>query len=292
MNVNVVNKLVYLNGLFWHIDKANISVLDRGFTYGDGLFETFRSYSKKIFRVDDHLDRLYYSASLIFIEIPMTRGEVKSALNKLIILNGISNALIRLTVTRGNQDSGININYDSAPTVVIHARPVMPNIQSYYKKGVTVSSYKNSAYRTQGISDQIKSCNYLSKIIIRERALKVGSFEAILLDNKNNITEGTISNIFLVKNKRLVTPQLNGFILKGITRQVVLELARANNIPCKETTVSKKNLYDADEVFITNSGIEILPVVTVNSRNINKGKPGPITKFLHMLFLKSFEDYA
>ena len=292
MNVNVVNKLVYLNGLFWHIDKANISILDRGFTYGDGLFETFRSYSKKIFRVDDHLDRLYYSASLIFIEIPMTRGEIKSALNKLIILNGLSNALIRLTVTRGNQGSGINIDYDSAPTIAIHARPVIPNLQTYYKKGVTVSLYKNSAYRTQGISDQIKSCNYLSQIIMRERALKVGSFEAVLLDNKNNITEGTISNIFLIKNKQLLTPQLNGFILKGITRQVVLDLARANNMPCKETTVSKRNLYDADEIFITNSGIEILPVVRVNSRNINKGKPGPITKFLHMLFLKSFEDYA
>ena len=111
-----------------------------------------------------------------------------------------------------------------------------------------------------------------------------------MLDNKNNITEGTISNIFLIKNNQLATPQLNEFILKGITRQVVLELARANNVPCKETMVSKKNLYDADEIFITNSGIEILPVIKVNGRNINKGKPGPITKFLHMLFLKSFED--
>ena len=285
-----MNKIVYLNGLFWHIDKANISVLDRGFIYGDGLFETFRSYSKKIFRVDDHLDRLYYSASLIFIEIPMTRGEIKSALNKLIILNGLSNALIRLTVTRGNQDSGISIDYDSAPTLVIQARPLTPNLQTYYKKGVTVSLFKNSAYRTQGISDQIKSCNYLSQILMRERALKVGSFEAILLDNKNNITEGTISNIFLIKNNQLVTPKLNKFILKGITRQVVLELARANNVSSKETMVSKKNLYDADEIFITNSGIEILPVVAVNDRIINNGKPGPITKFLHMLFLKSFED--
>jgi branched-chain amino acid aminotransferase len=285
-----VNKLVYLNGLFWHIDKANISVLDRGFIYGDGLFETFRSYSKKIYRVDDHLDRLYYSASLLFIEIPMTRGEIKSALNKLIILNELSNALIRLTVTRGNQGSGISIDYSSAPTIVIQSRPLTPNLQTYYKKGVRVSLFKNSAYRIQGISDQIKSCNYLSQILMRERALKVGSFEAILLDNKNNITEGTISNIFLIKNNQLVTPQLNEFILKGITRQVVLELARANNVTCKETMVSKKNLYEADEIFITNSGIEILPVVTVNKRIINKGKPGPITKFMHMLFLKSFED--
>jgi branched-chain amino acid aminotransferase len=285
-----VNKLVYLNGLFWHIDKANISVLDRGFIYGDGLFETFRSYSKKIFKVDEHLDRLYYSASLIFIEIPMTRGEIKSALNELLILNGLSNALIRLTVTRGNQGSGISIDYASAPTIVIQARPLTPKLQTYYKKGVTVSLFKNSAYRTQGISDQIKSCNYLSQILMREKALKVGSFEAILLDNKNNITEGTISNIFLIKNNQLVTPKLNEFILKGITRQVVLELARANNVSCKETMVSKKNLYEADEIFITNSGIEILPVVTVNNQVINKGKPGPITKFLHMLFLKSFED--
>ena len=158
--------LIYLNGLFWPLDKAKISVLDRGFTYGDGLFETLRAYSKKVFRLEDHLDRLFHSANLIFLELPMTRNEISSAIYTTMELNGLSDSIIRLTATRGEQDSGINIDYNIPPTIVIQARPVRVIPETAYENGIAISLLKNSALRTQGISNQIKSCNYLSHIIL------------------------------------------------------------------------------------------------------------------------------
>jgi len=282
--------LIYLNGLFWPLDKANISVLDRGFAYGDGLFETFRAYSKEVFRLEDHLDRLFHSAHLIFLELPMTRSEIRSAIYTTMELNRLSDSIIRLTATRGEQDSGINIDHDSPPTIVIQARPVKAIPETAYEKGIAISLFKNSALSTQGVPNQIKSCNYLSHIILREKALKEGSFEGILLDHNNNVTEGTISNIFIIKNNELRTPLLNEFVLRGVTRQAVLDLALANNISCKEEKITEKELYEADELFITNSGIEILPVCKVNRCKFRDGKPGLMTKYIHKLFLKSFEE--
>ena len=282
--------LIYLNGLFWPIDKAKISILDRGFAYGDGLFETLRTYSNKIFRLDEHLDRLLKSASLIFLELPMTRNEIRSAMYATIEINGLTDSIIRITVTRGTQDHGMNINYESPPTVVIYARPIRPISDRTYETGIAISLFKNSAPRITGIFSQIKSCNYLSHIILREQALKEGSFEGVMLDHQNNVTEGTSSNIFIIKNKELKTPEVNEFVLSGVTRQVILELAIANKIFCKEQLIKENDVYEADEVFITNTGIEVLPVCYVNNHKIGNGKPGPLTKFLHKIFLKSFEE--
>jgi len=282
--------IVYLNGLFWPLDKAKVSILDRGFAYGDGLFETLRAYSKKIFGLDEHLDRLFKSAHLIFLELHMTRNEIKSAIYETLEINGLSDSIIRITVTRGEQKSGINIDNESSPTVVIHARPTTTLPVLAYKNGVTISLFKNSAPKIIGVSKQIKSCSYLSQILLREMALKEGSFEGIMLDNNSNVAEGTISNIFIVKANILKTPELNEFVLSGVTRKVVLELAVSNNIPCKELTISENDVYEADEVFLTNTGIEVLPACYVNDHKIGDGKPGPLTKFLHKMFLKSFEE--
>ena len=281
---------IYIDGLFWPLAKANISVLDRGFAYGDGLFETLRAYSKKVFRLEDHLDRLFHSAHLIFLELPMTRSEIRSAIYMTMELNGLSDSIIRLTATRGEQDSGISIDHESPPTIVIQVRPVRAIPKTAYENGVAISLFKNSALRTQGVPNQIKSCNYLSHIILREMALKEGSFEGILLDHNNNVTEGTISNIFIIKDNKLKTPSLNEFVLRGVTRQAVLDLALAHNISCKEEKITENELYEADELFITNSGIEILPVCEINRRKLKDGKPGPMTKYIHKLFLKSFEE--
>ena len=260
--------IVYINGLFWAIDKATISVLDRGFTYGDGLFETMRSYSGKIFRLECHLDRLFRSARSIFIDLPMTKNEIRSAINASIELNKLSNSIVRLTITRGEQDPGLNIDYSAPPTVVILVRPTKVISKNVYKKGIGIKLYKKSAIRTQGISNQIKSCNYLSNILLREKAIKEGFFEAILLDNDNNATEGTFSNIFIIKNNQLKTPSLNEFVLSGIIRKAILDICRANNISFKETAITEKDLYEADEIFLTNSGIEVLPVSNINHRNL------------------------
>ena len=282
--------IVYINGLFWAIDKATISVLDRGFTYGDGLFETMRSYSGKIFRLERHLDRLFRSARSIFIDLPMTKNEIRSAINASIELNKLSNSIVRLTITRGEQDPGLNIDYNTPPTVVILVRPTKVISKNVYKKGIGIKLYKKSAIRTQGISDQIKSCNYLSNILLREKAIKDGFFEAILLDNNNNATEGTISNIFIIKNNQLKTPSLNEFVLSGIIRKAILDICRANNISFKETAITEKDLYEADEIFLTNSGIEVLPVSNINHRKLKDINSNSMTTRIHTLLLKTFEE--
>ena len=282
--------IIYINGLFWTLDKAKVSILDRGFSYGDGLFETLRAYSNKIFRLEEHLDRLIKSAHLIFLELPMTRNEIRSAIYSTIDINGLSDSIIRITVTRGEQNPGMNIDNELSPTVVIQARPTTPLSNKAYKKGVPISLFKDSASRITGVDEQIKSCNYLSQVLIRERALKDGSFEGVMLDYNNNISEGTTSNIFIIKRNELKTPAVNEFVLPGITRQAVLDIALENKIIYKEERLNEVDIYEADEVFITNTGIEILPVCSVNGQKVGNGKPGPITKSLHRLFLNFFED--
>ena len=286
----MLTPIVYINGLFWTIDKANISVLDRGFTHGDGLFETMRVYSGKIFRLEHHLDRLFQSARSILIELPITRNEIRSAIYAAIKLNGLSNSIVRLTVTRGELDSGVNVDYSSPPTIVILVKPVKAISIKTYKEGIGIKLYKKSAIRTQGISNKIKSCNYLSNIILRENALKENFFEAILLDHNHNVTEGTISNIFIIKNNQLKTPITNEFVLSGIIRQAILDLCLENNIPFKEDRITERELYEADELFLTNSAIEILPVRNINHHKLKNRGTRPMTKYIHMLLLKSFEE--
>jgi len=286
----MLTPIVYINGLFWTIDKANISVLDRGFTYGDGLFETMRVYSGKIFRLEHHLDRLFQSARSILIELPITRNEIRSAIYAALKLNGLSNSIVRLTVTRGELDSGVNVDYSSPPTIVILVKPVKAISKKTYKEGIGIKLYKKSAIRTQGISNKIKSCNYLSNIILRENALKENFFEAILLDHNHNVTEGTISNIFIIKNNQLKTPITNEFVLSGIIRQAILDLCLENNIPFKEDLITERELYEADELFLTNSAIEILPVRNINHHKLKNRGMRPMTKHIHMLLLKSFEE--
>jgi branched-chain amino acid aminotransferase len=282
--------IVYINGLFWTIDKANVSVLDRGFTYGDGLFETMRSYSGKIFRLECHLDRLLQSARSIFIDLPMTKNEIRSAINTSIQINMLSNSIVRITITRGVQDPGINIDYNAPPTVVIFARPLESIPEKIYKNGVGIKLYKNSGIQIQGIPNQIKSCNYLPNILLRERGIKEGCFESILLDHNNNITEGTISNIFIIKNNQLKTPRVNEFVLSGITRQAILDICRENSISFMEDTITEKNMQEADEIFLTNSVIGVLPVSQINHQKLKNTIPGSITKKIGMLLLKSFEE--
>ena len=286
----MLTPIVYINGLFWTIDKANISVLDRGFTHGDGLFETMRVYSGKIFRLEHHLDRLFQSARSILIELPITKNEIRSAIYAALKLNGLSNSIVRLTVTRGKLDSGVNIDYSSPPTIVILVKPVKAISKKTYKEGIGIKLYKKSAIRTQGISNKIKSCNYLSNIILRENALKENFFEAILLDHNHNVTEGTISNIFIIKNNQLKTPITNEFVLSGIIRQAILDLCLENNIPFKEDLITERELYEADELFLTNSAIEILPVRNINHHKLKNRGMRPMTKHIHMLLLKSFEE--
>ena len=281
--------VVFVNGLFWPQSRAQVSVLDRGFSYGDGLFETLRAYKGTVFRLEDHLDRWAHSARLIFLELPMTRGELRAAIYEPLERNGLSDAIIRLTVTRGEQAAGFSIDSEAPPTAVVHVRPFEALPGHLYAEGVAISLFSNSASRIGGIHSQIKSCNFLSQIVLRERARKEGSFEGIMIDDSQRIADGTTSNIFIVKDGGLKTPALNEFVLPGITRLAVLELAQSLGIPCAEQALTAEDIYQADEVFLTSTGIEILPVREADKRSIGIGEPGPITRRLRAMFLKTVE---
>jgi branched-chain amino acid aminotransferase len=284
------DSIVYLNGLFTPLENAKISILDRGFCYGDGLFETMRACNGNIFRLDHHIDRLFQSLPLIFLDLPMTQAEVKTIVKNTLDRNGFENAIIRLTITRGINTSGFQMEPDNAPTLVVHARPHHPLPKSIYRKGVQITLLRMNASSLPGVKQGLKTCNFLSNIMVREISMRRGSMEGIVADPVSGITEGATSNLFMVKNGILITPAVNDFILEGITRRAVIEIARNNKIPVTEGMVTPEDVLCADEVFITNSGIDIVPVIRVDDTYIGNRKPGVVTCFLQKEYLKDIEE--
>ncbi len=285
----MAESIVFLNGLFMPLPLARVSVTDRGFSYGDGLFETMRSYQGKIFRLEAHLERLYQSLDLIYLSVSMTPGEMKTVVGETLLKNRQSNCMIRLTVSRGEQSAGFHIDPDAAPTLVIIVRPMEELPEDWYEHGIDISLFPETAQKVGGFSRSIKSCNFLNNILIREQAQRRNSTEGILMDDRGRVTEGTTSNIFIVKQGTLMTPEINEHILPGITRQAVLDIALLKGIPVARQTITPEDIYHAEEVFITNSRIEILPVRRADEKTIGDGNPGPITRLLHEEFLKIVE---
>ena len=280
---------VYINGLFTPLRNAKISILDRGFCYGDGLFETLRASNGQIFYIEQHIDRLFDSLQQVLIELPMTRLELTKAVKETLARNKYKNAIIRLMVTRGDTESNIQIDSKIHPTLVINIRPFIPLPKLAYKKGVRVMLFQERANLVNGISLRLKSCNYLSNILIKELSNKKNYTEGVVVDPDFGVTEGTTSNIFIVEQGQIKTPPLSPYVLAGITRQIVLEIARDHKIPLTEEKITADELIYADEVFITNSCIEIVPVTQVNSNFIGLKKPGILTRFIHEEFLKCVE---
>lgn len=280
---------VFLNGLYMPLSSARVSVVDRGFSYGDGLFETMRSYSGEIFRLDAHLERLFQSLNQIFIHVPMTAGEIQSAVGETLMRNGQPDCMIRLTISRGEQYSGFHVDRETPPTLVIIVRPLEALPKKWYDQGIKISLFPSSAQKVGGLGQSIKSCNYLSNVLIREHAHQQNSVEGILMDEQGRITEGTTSNVFIVQDGTLITPDINPHILPGITRQTVLEIAAQKGVPVALRELTADDIYNAGEVFITNSRIEILPVRIADDRTIGDGRPGAVTRFLHAELLKTIE---
>ena len=280
---------VYINGLFTPLRNAKISILDRGFCYGDGLFETLRASNGQIFYIEKHIDRLFDSLQQVLIELPMTRLELTKAVKETLARNKYKNAIIRLMVTRGYTESNIQIDSKIHPTLVINIRPFTPLPKVAYKKGIRVMLFQERANLVNGLSLRLKSCNYLSNILIKEFSNKKNYTEGVVVDPDFGVTEGTTSNIFIVEQGQIKTPPLSPYVLAGITRQVVLEIARDHKIPFTEEKITAEELIYADEVFITNSCIEIVPVTQVNSNFIGLKKPGILTRFIHEEFLKCVE---
>jgi branched-chain amino acid aminotransferase len=271
---------VYIGGKLYDKDDAKISVYDHGLLYGDGVFEGMRSYGGKVFRLKEHLDRLWNSAKAIWLEIPMSREAMAQAVNNTLQVNGIQDGYVRLVVTRGAGGLGLDPNRTSNPQVIIITDHIALYPDEYYQNGlalVTVSTIRNHA---AALSPRIKSLNYLNNILAKIEGLQAGCIEALMLNSKGEVSECTGDNIFLVYKGELLTPSIDAGILEGITRGAVIELARAQGISVREIPLTKHDVYIADECFLTGSAAEIVPVVKVDCRAIGDGKPGPITRQL------------
>ncbi len=278
---------IYINGEFYDKEDAKISVYDHGLLYGDGVFEGMRSYAGVVFRLEQHLERLWNSAKAIWLEIPLPRDKMAAAVKQTLARNQLKDAYIRLLVTRGAGTLGLDPNRTSDPQVIIITDKISLYPVEFYERGleiITVSTIRN---HPAALSPRIKSLNYLNNILAKIEGAQAGCVEALMLNHKGEVAECTGDNIFLVRGGTLYTPSIDAGILEGITRQAVIDLALAEAIPVRETTLTKHDVYIADECFLTGSAAEVVPVVKVDSRVIGSGRPGPITQRLTEAFHKS-----
>jgi branched-chain amino acid aminotransferase len=271
---------VYISGKLYDKEQATVSVYDHGLLYGDGVFEGIRSYNGKVFRLGEHLDRLWNSARAIWLEIPMTKAEMAKAIEDTLAVNGLTDAYIRLVVTRGAGTLGLDPNRCSDPRVIIITDHIALYPDELYQKGLEIVTVSTQRNHPAALSPRIKSLNYLNNILAKIEGLQAGSIEALMLNHKGEVAECTGDNIFLVRGGRLMTPPLEAGVLEGVTRNAVLELARGAGIPASETPFTRHDVYIADECFLTGTAAELIPVVKVDSRTIGDGKPGPITRDL------------
>jgi len=275
---------IYINGKYFSKEDAKISVYDHGLLYGDGVFEGMRTYSNKVFRLVEHIDRLYESARAILLTIPMSKQEMIDAVKKTVELSGLSDSYIRLVVTRGSGSLGLDPNRTSDPQVIIIVDLIALYDRKYYDEGLKIITASTIRNHPAALSPRIKSLNYLNNIMAKLEGLQAGCMEAIMLNHKGEVAECTGDNIFIVKKGQLLTPSADSGILEGITRNAILELANTLQIPARETTLTRHDLLVADECFLTGSAAEVIPVVSIDSRPIGDGKVGPTTKQLMIEF--------
>lgn len=282
--------LIYLNGRLVKKEAARVSVFDHGLLYGDGVFEGIRSYKCLVFKLNEHIDRLYTSAHAIALEIPMTKIRMREAILKTLKANRLRDAYIRLVVTRGEGDLGLDPRTCRKPTIFIIADKIALYPPALCKQGMTLVTVPTRRNISEALSPRIKSLNYLNNILGKIEALNAGVPEAVMLDQNGFVTECTGVNIFMVQGSRLLTPAVSVGILAGITRSVVLGLAtRADLEPC-ETALTRFDLFCADEVFLTGTAAEIIPVVKIDGRVIGAGVAGQKTLQLLTHFRKTTKE--
>lgn len=271
---------IFINGKFYAKEDAKISVYDHGLLYGDGVFEGMRSYSGKVFRMQEHLDRLYESARAIMLTIPLSKDEMADAVNQTLKLNQLSDAYIRLVVTRGAGALGLDPNRTSDPQVIVIADSIALYPPELYENGLKIITASTIRNHPAALSPRIKSLNYLNNIMAKIEGLQAGCSEALMLNHKGEVAECTGDNIFIVKGGILMTPPKDAGILEGITRNAVLDLAIQAGIPTQEVSLTRHDVFVADECFLTGSAAEVIPVVEIDSRPIADGKVGEMTKRL------------
>ncbi|MFQ6087063.1 MAG: branched-chain-amino-acid transaminase [Candidatus Bathyarchaeia archaeon] len=283
--------LVYIDGNFYPKSQAKVSVYDHGLLYGDGVFEGIRAYEGVVFRLDEHLDRLYRSAHAMMLQIPLTKDEMKKTVLDTLKKNNLRNAYIRLIVTRGIGDLGLDPRKCPKPTVIIIAEPLIQlHSEERKKNGITAMISWVKRDPVDATTHEIKSLNYLNSILAKIEANIAGVDEAICLDKRGFVCEGVAENIFIVKDGKISTPPTSTGALPGITRGFAIELAKKLGYPVVERNITPNELFNADEVFFTGTAAEIIPVREINKRVIGSGKPGPITRRLMEEYNKLSRD--
>jgi branched-chain amino acid aminotransferase len=281
---------VYIDGAYYPKSQAKVSVFDHGLLYGDGVFEGIRAYGGSVFKLKEHVDRLYRSAHMIMLEIPIPRERMVQAVVETLRRNNLKDSYIRLVVTRGIGDLGLNPKNCSNPTIIVITDTIALHKGEAKKEGATAMLSWVKRDPVDATSHEIKSLNYLNSILAKIEANISGVDEAICLDKNGYVCEGVAENIFIVKNRKLFTPPSCTGALPGITAEEVIKLARGMGFEIEEKNITPYELFNAEEVFFTGTAAEIVPVGEINKRTINSGKPGPITKKLMEEFSKLVSD--
>ena len=268
---------IYIDGKYYDKSNAKISVFDHGLLYGDGVFEGIRIYNGKVFKLKEHIQRLYDSAKAILLEIPMTMKEMEAAVEDAVKVNEKKDGYIRLVVTRGEGSLGLDPALCKKATVIIIVDNIQLYPKEYYEKGIEVITVATRRIPSECLDPRIKSLNYLNNILAKIEAKQAGCLEAVMLNTQGFVAECSADNIFIVKNGGLLTPAAYHGALDGVTRQTVMELAEKMGIKTYEATLVQYDLYNTDECFMTGTGAEIMPVIKIDGRVIGNGRPGPIT---------------
>lgn len=283
--------LVYIDGKFYPKSEAKISVYDHGLLYGDGVFEGIRAYNGIVFHLKDHIDRLYRSAHPIFLKIPLTKSQLTEAVLKTLKKNNLTNAYIRLVVTRGIGDLGLDPRKCPKATIIIITEPMLQlNSPEALANGITTTITWVKRNPVDAATHEIKSLNYLNSILGKIEANNTGADEAICLNKTGYVCEGVGENIFIVRDGEIITPPVSSGALNGITRAVIIRLAKKLGIEVIERNITPNELFTADEAFFTGTAAEVAPIREVNKRVIGAGKPGPVTKRIMQEFEKATKD--
>lgn len=271
---------VYIDGKYYDEQDAKISVFDHGLLYGDGVFEGIRAYHGRVFKLKEHIDRLYYSAKAILLTIPTTPAEMTEAVLETCRQNKIRDGYIRLVVTRGVGTLGLDPNRCKRASVIIIAGKIQLYPVEFYERGMEIITVPTARNLHSALNPAIKSLNYLNNILAKIEANIGGCEEAIMLNSEGFVAECTGDNVFIVKGNHVMTPPLSAGALYGITRGVVLQLAHEHGLRISEPNLTRYDLFNADECFLTGTGAELVPIVKIDGRVIGAGTPGPITQQL------------
>lgn len=279
---------IYINGHYYSKDEAKISVFDHGLLYGDGVFEGLRIYHGKVFKLREHIDRLYRSARAIALDIPLAEPEMEQAVLDTVAANQKTEGYIRLIVTRGVGPLGLDPSTCEKASIIIIAGDIQLYPKEHYEKGIKVITAATRRVSPDALDPRIKTLNYLNNIMAKIEARRAGCLEAVMLNSEGFLAECTADNIFIVKNSELLIPAPFHGALDGITMRTVIELAASLGIRTLETTLTRYDLYNADECFLTGTGAEIIPITDIDSRRIGSGRPGTITTKL----IAAFKDFV